>query len=103
MNVQVKNAAAASRLQQLLYSECHAISSLSALACRAQRRVLDLEKKAREDVDSLAKVTQPSVELQTALCRSLRQQLKRKDDEIENMRTQLKVLHLLLLMRSLSA
>ena len=94
-DAQVENAAAAWKLQHLIWSECHTISSLSSLACRAQRRVLELERKAREDADSMAKVAQPSTELQTALCRSLRQQLKKKDDEIEHMRAQLKVPYLL--------
>ena len=85
------NAAAVWKLHQDSWSGCQTISSLSSLACRAQRRVLELEKKVREDADSLSKLSRPGPELQTALCRSLTQQLKKKDDEIEHMRAQLKV------------
>ena len=92
MTLQQENdTASAWKLQKSLWLECQAITALSAMACKAQRRVIELEKKRQEDAATLAKKSQPGLELQTAMCNNLKQQLSQKDLQIQQLRTALRV------------
>lgn len=88
---QEQEAAYSQRLKREVRSECQAIAALSSLACKAQRRILELERRVFAMAGRFEMEPDTTCELQAAIFKALKKQLKKKDMEVGQLKAALKV------------